>query len=177
MIYSPEEDSYLLKEIIKKEIPKLLENNKELKFLEVGCGSGINLSAAEESGIKKENIFSCDINKEAVKYCKSLGYTCVKSDLFKKIKKTYDVIIFNPPYLPEDKYDKESDTTGGKKGDEVIIKFLKDAKRHLKKEGKIFLLISSLTPKIDFKKLKYKTRKIANKRLFYEELFVWELNV
>jgi methylase of polypeptide subunit release factors len=44
--------------------------------------------------------------------------------------------------------DKESAlaTTGGKQGDELILKFLKQAQKHLTKKGIILLVLSSLTP-------------------------------
>jgi len=80
--------------------------------------------------------------------------------------------------LPEDAeepVDSKTTTTGGKKGDEIILKFLEQAKKHLEKESRIFLLTSSLTPKIDFEKLKYKYKELGCERLFYEQLYVWEL--
>ncbi|MDP2628806.1 MAG: methyltransferase [Nanoarchaeota archaeon] len=176
-IYSPDEDSFLMSDILKKEIPKLLKKNSDLKFLEIGSGSGVNLKIANESGIKKKNIFSCDVNQRAVKLCKSLGFNCIKSDLFENIKGKFDLIIFNPPYLPENKFDKERDTSGGKKGDETILEFLKQAKKYLCKKGKIFLLTSSFTPMSRIRKemKNYKHKILVRKKLFYEELFVWEL--
>src|SRR3989339_569996 len=54
-------------------------------------------------GIEKEKIFSADINHEAVIHCQKLGFNCIESNLFEKINDKYDIIIFNPPYLPEDK--------------------------------------------------------------------------
>ena len=179
-IYAPEEDSYLMSEILKKKIPVFLKENSDLRFLEIGAGSGINLETAFNSGIKKENIFSCDINKEAVKHCVSLGFDCIYSDLFSKINGKSDIIIFNPPYLPEDKAEPKDfriSTTGGKKGSEVIIKFLKSAKKYLNKKGGIFLLTSSLTPKINFKNLGYNSKILKTKKLFFEELSVWELEL
>ena len=181
-IYEPSEDSYLMSLTLEKEIPKLLYKNNKLKFLEIGSGSGINLQKAKFLGITEKNIFSIDINSEAVEYCKKLGFNCVKSNLFERVSGEYDLIIFNPPYLPEDKSGLESKeskiaTTGGKKGNEIIIKFLKQAKSYLNKQGKIFVLTSSLTPKIDFLKLGYKSKIIQEKKLFYEKLFIWELVV
>ncbi len=177
MVYLPSEDSYALNNILKQEIPKLIEKNSNLKFLEIGAGSGIHLLTAEKIGIKKENIFSSDIDEASVSHCNLLGYNCIKSDLFEKIKGKYDLIIFNPPYLPEHEKDKRIDTTGGKKGDEIILEFLKSAKNYLNKNGKIFLLTSSLTPKIDFKKAGYKSKQLLCEKLFYEQLCVWELIV
>ena len=178
MIYQPAEDSYLLTNILKKELPKLIKKNQDLKFLEIGAGSGIHLLTAEKLGVKKENIFSSDIDEDSVKHCNSLGYNCTKSDLFESINKKYNLIIFNPPYLPEDieePVDSKITTTGGKKGDEIILKFLEQAKGYLNENAKIFLLTSSLTPQIDFKKLKYKSKELGCESLFYEQLCVWEL--
>ena len=73
-MYQPAEDSYLLNDILKKNIPLLIKKNSDLKFLEVGAGSGIHLLTAEKKGIKKENIFSLDIDENVVNHCNLLGY-------------------------------------------------------------------------------------------------------
>jgi release factor glutamine methyltransferase len=175
-IYSPAEDSFLISFAIKREIPKILVKNLNLKVLEIGSGSGIQLKSLLNSGIRKQNIFACDINPNAVKHCKKLGFNCVQSNLFENIREKYDIILFNPPYLPEDKLeDKESGlaTTGGKKGGELINKFLCQAKKYLAKGGKIFLLTSSLTKGINWKG--YRKKIISKQKLFFEELYVWEL--
>jgi release factor glutamine methyltransferase len=175
-IYQPSEDSYLLSRILEEKIPKLLSKNKNLKFLEIGPGSGIQLQTALKLGIKKENIFSCDINQDVVKECKKLGFNCMKSDLFEKLTGKFDLVIFNPPYLPENKKEPEDSklaTTGGKSGSELINKFLKQAKFHLNKNGKIFLLTSSFTKGIDFENYEKKT--LGKENLFFEKLFVLEL--
>ncbi len=177
-IYDPSNDSFLLSKILEEKIPSLLKKNKNLKFLEIGSGSGIHLQTILKKGIKKDNIFSSDINHEAVKQCEKLGFNCVKSDLFKEIKGSYDLIIFNPPYLPEEKKEPKDSrliTTGGKKGSEIINEFLKQSKKHLEKDGKIFLLVSNLTKRIDF--LNYNKKIIGKENLFFEKLFVWELSL
>lgn len=176
-IYQPSEDSYLLSSVLKEQLPKLLEKNPGLLFLEIGTGSGIHLQTALNCGVKKENIFSSDIDPDSVSHCNLLGFNCVHSDLFNKISGKFDLIIFNPPYLPAHKFDKMPDTTGGKKGDETILRFLKDAKTHLKSDGKIFLITSSFTPKIDFKELGYSHKQIGCENLFMEQLCVWEFRL
>lgn len=177
MIYSPEEDSYLLQEVLIKRIPTLLEFNKNLKVLEIGVGSGIQLETLRNLGVK--NIFGIDIDSEAVNLCKNKGFEVKKSNLFSDISKNekFNLIIFNPPYLPEDsKEDEESKiiTTGGKKGSELINKFLNESKNYLIKNGKIFLLISSLTKGIKYKG--YSKKIILRKKIFFEELRVIELS-
>jgi len=176
-IYEPAEDSFLLSEVLKDRLPSLLNLNKELTFLEIGAGSGIHLETASKIGVKKDNILACDIDKQAVSHCNILGFNCVKSDLFKNIKGKFDLIIFNPPYLALDKREPKNSrkaTTGGKKGSEIINKFLKQAKKHLNKDGKILLVTSSLTKDVEFGD--YNKRQLGNEKLFFEELFVWELS-
>lgn len=179
MIYSPQEDSYLLEKQV-----KLYSKNKTV--LDIGSGSGIQALAALNSNALA--VTATDINPEVIAHLKSISksnqnkITIIKSNLFSKIKSKFDLIVFNPPYLPEDEYeDSESKlvTTGGKHGDEIILKFLNQAPSHLNKNGIILLLLSSLTPKDEIIKilsqlnLQHKT--IAEEKLFMESLFVWEI--
>ena len=180
MVYIPAEDSYLMSRILKEEIPGLIEKNPDLKFLEIGAGSGIHLQTALNSGIKKENIFSSDIDKKSVSHCNALGFRCIHSDLFENVNGKFNLIIFNPPYLPEDAKEPKGsrkDTTAGKKGNEIIIRFLQQAKNYLNKNGKIFLITSSLSKDVDFQNLGYIAKEIGCEKLFFERLCVWELNV
>jgi len=177
-IYKPAEDSYFLIEVLQDKLKLKNHELKNLKFLEMGCGSGIILQFLKSIGVK--NLFGIDINPDAVKQCKTLGFKCIVSDLFNEIQKNekFDVIIFNPPYLPENPKEPEDSklaTTGGKKGSEIINEFLKQAKKHLKKHGKIFLLFSSFTKGIKWQGFKKKI--LAKKKLFFEELYVVELAV
>lgn len=170
LIYQASEDSYFLSEILIKLKNKL----KNKKILEIGSGSGIQLQTLNSLGAK--NILGADINKDAVKKCKSLGFNCFQSDLFKNINGKYDFIIFNPPYLPKNEKepeDSQTATTGGKKGSEIINRFLKNARKYLNKNGKILLLTSSLTNDINW--LDYNKKKIAEKKFFFETLYLWEI--
>lgn len=175
-VYLPQEDSFLLSSTLKKEILKL--KSKELKFLEIGAGSGIQLQTLLNSGIDNKNIFACDINIEAVKECKRQKFNCIQSNLFENIKGKFNLIIFNPPYLPEDKrepLDSRIATTGGKEGSEIINNFLQQSKNYIEKEGKIFLVTSNLTKGINWKG--WKKKRVAKQRLFFEEIYVWKLSL
>jgi len=177
-IYEPAEDSYLMSAVLKKKLTNLLKVNSNLKFLEMGCGSGISLQTALGSGVKIGNILGADINNKAVKYCRDLGFKVIQSDLFSNTKGKFDLVVFNPPYLPYDKNEPKNSrtaTTGGKDGSELIVKFLKGAKNHLNNGGKIFIITSSLSKDVDFGKLEYKSKEIAAKKLFFEKLSLWEL--
>jgi len=164
MIYEPREDSFLLE----KQVKQFAHG----KVLDMGTGSGIQALAAKE---KTNEVLAVDTNPEAVKHVQSLGIPAIKSDLFSNIKGTFDVIVFNPPYLPEaEGEDAESKQaiTGGKKGYEIIELFLKEAKNHLKQKGIILLTYSSLTGNINTlaKQLKYHLEVLEEKKLFFETL-------
>jgi release factor glutamine methyltransferase len=178
-IYQPEEDSYLFAETLKEYFKNKYKNkNKNIQILDMGSGSGILIKTLIEEGIGPKNLTLVDINKEAIKHLKKnfRKSKIINSDLFEKIKGKFDLIIFNPPYLPLDKDEPVQSrlaTTGGKYGGELISKFLNKAKKHLKSSGKILLLVSNHTKKIDFSK--YHKKLLKKKKLFFEELYIYEL--
>lgn len=169
MIYEPAEDSFLLAKHVKK--------YAKGKVLDLGTGSGFLAEVALES---TKDVLASDIQEEVVAYVKKKGIHCIQSDLFSNIKGKFNLIIFNPPYLPfEDLEDEESRliTTGGKLGNEVLSKFLKEAHNHLEKDGKILIIVSSLTPHVDklLKKYKFKLKTLEKMKVFFEELIVYLL--
>lgn len=174
-IYQPAEDSFLLTDFVKEEITK----NKIIEVLDMGSGSGIQAEISIKFGINPENIVLVDINQEAIKHLKKKfpKSKIILSDLFSKIpkKSKFDLIIFNPPYLPDNKFDKEADTSGGNNGSKIINEFLKQAKHYLNKNGKILLLTSSFTKGIGWQD--YGKKLLGEKRIFFEELYVWELSL
>ena len=174
-------NSNLLNKTFNQQKPKLKFHNinntksisilKNLEILDLGSGSGIQAETCKELGFN--DILTADINQESVKLLKNKGFKSIKTDLFSKInkKQKFNLIIFNPPYLPEDKYDKKPNTTGGKKGYELILKFLKQAKNYLNSNGKIILLFSSLSNpeiiKTKAKQLGYALKLLNQKKLFF----------
>ena len=166
MLYEPAEDSFLLQEQVRK--------YAKGKVLDLGTGTGIQALTALE---KTKEVLASDINEEAINNCKKLGIKCVKSDLFKNIKEKFDLIIFNPPYLPDDKIKLEDNLNyiGGKKGNELFEKFLSKARKYLKEKGKILVIFSSLTPDIDkiIKKYNFKFKILSEKEFFFEKLYVY----
>lgn len=177
-IYEPAEDSYLLNETLKE---FLKNKDRNIRILDMGSGSGIQAKTCKDLGFK--NILTVDINKEAVKHLEQLGFKSIHSNLFSKINKEnkFDLIMFNPPYLPEDKYDKEKDTTAGKKGYELIIKFLGKAKNYLENGGHVLLLFSSLSQPNIIKKhaieMNYKLKLLKKQKLFFEEIYIYLLSL
>jgi release factor glutamine methyltransferase len=161
-----------------------IKNLYQISILDMGSGSGIQAKTCKMLGFN--NILTADINPAVVQELKKQGFKSVKTNLFSAIKKEnkFDLIIFNPPYLPDDKLEPKSSrlsTTAGKKGYELIIKFLKQAKNHLNKNAVIFLLFSSLSHPLIIKKqaksLGYNIQLLSSKKLFFEELFVYKIMI
>ncbi len=170
-IYEPQEDSFLFAEFIKENI-----KNKDARFLDMGCGSCILAKTARDNGLK--DIVCVDVNKKAVELASELGFKAYESDVFEGVPKDerFDIICFNAPYLPEDKNEPEDSrliTTGGVKGDEVCVRFLNEAKRYLSEKGRVYLLVSSLTPMKEIKRFNPKV--VCRKKIFFEELLILEL--
>jgi release factor glutamine methyltransferase len=169
-IYEPAEDSYLFRDFLKKYFKK----NKVNSYLDMGTGSGI-LSEVALEFLDKSKILAADLNADAINLIRSKGILGVQTNLFKNINGKFDLITFNVPYLPFDKRESKSSqiaTTGGKRGDEISLRFLKQAKKHLEKNGKIFLLISSLTPVDKLEKFGFKI--VEKKHVFMEDLIILE---
>ncbi len=164
MIYQPEEDSFLL--------VKYVRRLAKGKVLDIGTGSGILAETALE---KTNDVLATDINIEAIDYCKNKGINVVFSDLFSNVQEKYDLIIFNPPYLPKDNYGPDLETAGGKNGYELIEKFLSKANLYLKENGKILMVFSSLTGNVNkiLRKYRYKFKCLEEKNLFFETLYVY----
>ena len=143
-VYPPDEDTFLFTKI-------LAENEKKIgkEILELGSGSGFTGIILSKMGFLID--FS-DIDKECIQCLKinleenKIKSNIIKSDLFSNIKKKYNTIIFNPPYLPEeDLYEyKGKDVNGGKEGIEVILKTLDLAKDYLYEKGNLIFIISNL---------------------------------
>jgi release factor glutamine methyltransferase len=139
-VYDPSEDSYMLVEAALGEV-KVGE-----KVLDVGTGSGIVSLFLKDHA----DVTATDINPDAVANARLNGIDVVRTDLFKGICGPFDLIIFNPPYLPtaEDErlhtwLNKAFD--GGPTGRETIARFLEDIGSILPPCGRVLTVISSLT--------------------------------
>lgn len=173
-IYLPREDTYLLESAVKRFAYG--------KTLEMGTGSGhLSKIASDKNEVK--SVLAVDINPNAIEYAKKNNYNkkikYLESNLFSKVKGSYDTIFFNPPYLPDHPDYKDVALDGGKKGYELPVKFLIDAKKHLKINGQILFLFSSLTQKNVIEQTlienNYSFEKIEETSFDYEKLYVYKL--
>lgn len=174
--YEPREDSTMLEHYVRQ----YAKGN----VLDMGTGSGIQAITAAH-GNKVKSVLATDVQKSTIDYCKK----CIKnkkisfivSDLFENLKnKKFDTIIFNPPYLPTELKVKDLTLEGGKKGYEVIEKFLKQVNNFLKADGIIFIVFSSLTKKekVDqfIKNNLLEFELLEKQRYFFENLYVYKIN-
>ena len=170
-VYEPAEDSYLLIRAIKV--------RKGNRVLDMGCGTGIVAIYLAKAGC---DVTAVDINERALENTRENAkineaeIKVVRSDLFSNVDGKFDVIVFNPPYLPTENEDIAWD--GGREGIEIIVSFLEHAKEYLKRKGSIYLVMSSLD-NIDKVLRKfgniYRFSMAATEKFFFEKLFVYKL--
>ncbi|AAB98930.1 TPA: methyltransferase [Methanocaldococcus jannaschii] len=182
-VYEPAEDSILLL--------KNLVDVKNKDVLEIGVGTGLISIACAKKGAKK--IVGVDINPYAVKLAKenaklnNVNISFFESDLFENVTGKFDVILFNPPYLPTSE-DEKIDSylnfafDGGKDGREILDRFIYELPNYLKKGGVVQILQSSLTGEKEtinkLKPLGFKVEISARLKVPFEELMVinaWRL--
>ncbi|MCX6695598.1 MAG: methyltransferase [Candidatus Altiarchaeota archaeon] len=172
-VYQPAEDSFLLAEN--------LDVREGDKVLDLGTGSGIQaLTAASTASW----VLGVDVNPKAVEVASAnarlnriRNVEFRASDLFGSVPERFDLIIFNPPYLPTDDDVIDMALDGGDKGVEVILRFIGEAQAHLNSCGRIQFIISSIN---NVKAVEnalskdFRFRYAAEKKLFFEKLFVVE---
>ncbi len=171
-VYEPSEDSFLLAEAALSEI------KDSERILEVGCGSGIISAVIKANTTAK--ITGIDINPYAAACTKENGVEAIRGDLLSCVKGKFDMIIFNPPYLPYHEGAKkdwiDAALTGGNEGREIIFRFLEDALPHLVENGRILMVVSSLTGieevKSKMRSLNYIVGEIGRERFMFEQLVV-----
>ncbi|MDD3071838.1 MAG: class I SAM-dependent methyltransferase [Methanoculleus horonobensis] len=140
-VYPPAEDSFLLLRAAEREV------RATDRVLEVGTGSGY--VAAGLLG-RAASVAATDINPHAVACARARGVATVRTDLVAGLSGPFDLILFNPPYLPTAPDERMDDwleyaLDGGPTGRATIERFVADAGRVLAPFGRVLLLVSSLT--------------------------------
>ena len=172
-VYEIREDSMMLCKAV-----------KELKgsFLEIGVGSGLSVVANAKAQKGKNEIVGVDVEKKAIENAKlnaKLNGVKVKlflSDLFENVKKRYDYIAFNPPYLEkgEERYDRAIHDNG------EIKRFVEEVPDYVEKA--FFLILSDNNSRFKeyWKKLKemeekgFEIKIKEKKKMFFERLYLVE---
>lgn len=187
-VYFPSDDSYMIADF-------LYSLNNEYEYgLDVGCGCGIltlmltriceYVIAIDISNLATRNtLYNVKINDLQQKV------SVIRGDLITsiKLKPIFDIITFNPPYLPMndlDKYVCEEELRtwcGGFNGRLLLDRFLDVFKNILKPSGEVLLLQSSLS---DYKKtidklinMGFEISIISEKSFFYEKLYLFRVSI
>jgi len=147
--------------------------------LEIGTGSGI---VSNFLSSKFKSVVATDIDFQSLIYCKTntnskIDLICCDTTTAINIK--FDLIVSNPPYLPDDSFN-DIAIHGGKTGIEQTIHFVESGLTNLKHNGYIIIIVSSFSDTIKLDNFIYEKKlqkKIINrKKLFYEILYVYELS-
>ncbi|MGI0079750.1 MAG: hypothetical protein ACRECH_09000 [Nitrososphaerales archaeon] len=167
--YTSREDSQLLRSVLSSE--------RGGSLIEIGAGYGSNLKSVSGNF---HLAVGTDIRKtDAFEILRNTGIELVLTDRASCFRpSTFDLVAMNPPYVPSEGIEDLS-TDGGRGGFEIPRLFLDDALRVMKIEGRALIVLSSETDLDEF--MEYCVRNsikfvsLAEKRLFFETLFVFEL--
>jgi release factor glutamine methyltransferase len=180
-VYEPAEDTFLIADYLKVRPGE--------KVLELGTGCGLLAILAAEEGAE---VVATDINalaigcarRNAVSHGVENRIDFRLGNLFEPVVgEKFDLIIFNPPYLPTSPEEETGDILGkaweaGVDGRAVIDPFLDEVSAHLTDRGRFIFVQSSLSDlsktisMLNAKGLSH--RILARKKLPHEELFLIE---
>ena len=142
-VYQPAEDSALLASATVEAVAA------GDTVLEVGTGSG--WVAAQVRETREARVIAADVNPHACRQARDRGLEVVRADLVSPFRDdSFDVVAFNPPYLPTDPDNEwddwmEAALSGGETGRRLVEPFLEAVGRVLAPGGCVLLLVSSLT--------------------------------
>lgn len=177
-VYSPREDSYTLLKAL---------HNEPLsgRGLELGVGTGV---IALHICNHFDEFIGVDINLRAVDVAihnaainNIQNVSFFYSDLFSHVSGTFDVIIFNPPYVPADEEItavEDLSYHGGKDGRRVLDQFLSQVPQYMSREGAAYFLHSSVSGiEKTYSMLcdSFFITVLARKKLFFEELYTFKI--
>lgn len=124
-VYEPSDDTFLLAQAVARRV------GPGDRFLEVGCGAGLVSIAAAKGGA---HVVATDVNPEAARLCRynaqenGVSVEAVVADLMAGLDAPFEVVAFNPPYLPTEPEDKVEGVLnlafdGGESGNDVVLRF------------------------------------------------------
>lgn len=167
--YPPSEDTFFIADNI--------ENEKGNFALDVGSGSGYLTKLLSKNF---SFVVGTDINFNVLKNqtYKTENIVCCNGSDALKIK--FDFIVCNLPYLATDEI-LDIATDGGEEGFEIPKKIFDSVINNIAENGKFIFVTSSLSnyqKLIEYtQKLGLKTRIMAKKKLFFEELILIETKI
>jgi len=168
-VYAPAEDTAALARALRAYSGEM--------FLEIGFGSGAILQGAVAR-------FRLVVGTDLLTVKQAVSLKVDEADMVLSDRAScfrpgvFDVVAFNPPYLPSEKVDDRT-VDGGRGGLEVPLSFLDDAVRVLRPGGVVVMIVSDEANLDDFRKaceargLRVSER--ARTSVFFENLVVFEV--
>lgn len=178
-VYEPCDDTFLVMDCLEGRV------GKGDRVLDLGTGTGI---LGIFCAMQRAKAVCADINPFAVKLAaenatlNGVEIEAIKSDMFENIKGRFNIIIFNPPYLPTEEQDKIPGALnyafdGGKGGNDAILKFIEGFEKHILPGGRVYILLSSLNDiegiRKKFEEKGFDSKKMAERAFDFEKLFVY----
>jgi methylase of polypeptide subunit release factors len=169
VIYTPSDDTFLLAECAGR--------YRGRRALELGVASGLILNVLEKNF---EIVAGSDIDLGALIFCKNRTRAdlicCDAASGLAPVH--YDLIVSNPPYLPDDS-EIDRAVHGGPTGVERTIHFVKSAMPLLARGGRMLVVVSSMANPEALDKFldraNIQKKVLAEKKLFFETIAVVEL--
>lgn len=171
-MYLPSDDSVFLSNTVNHYHGQLA--------LEIGTGNGIIL---KELCKNFRIVIGTDIDFDSLRHLQSIMKSnrlicCDAASALHGIK--FDLIVTNPPYLPNNPNHIDKTIDGGPTGIEISIHILSSVLDKLSDNGKILILVSSLSEKKKLERFRSENNLVMNqisqKYLFYESLEIKELS-
>lgn len=172
-VYMPSDDTFMLAERIRS-TPAIK------RACDVGCGCGLTSVLLAE---RCEKVVAVDVspyaalntllNAEVNGFLNKLDVICGNMLSFLSDNVYFDLVVFNPPYLPV--RDEDPSYSGGEKGVEAIKHFIKELPRHdIFRE---FLTVLSTLADVPyvfklFEHLGFRPRVVSEKKLSFEKLIL-----
>lgn len=177
-VYRPSDDTFLLARAVAAAV------GAGTRFLEVGCGAALASLVAARAGAK---VTCTDVNPRAVALARhnarenQLALDAVETDLLAGLAGPFDVVAFNPPYLPTspDEYipgPLNLAFDGGPDGNAVVLRFVEQLGRLRPLPATVLVVHSSLADpqalRAAMAALGYRNDVAAQESHFFEQLTV-----
>ncbi|MFO1533329.1 MAG: HemK2/MTQ2 family protein methyltransferase [Thermoplasmatota archaeon] len=177
-VYKPSHDTFLLAHAVGHEV------RPGDRFVEVGCGAGLVAMVAARRGAA---VTATDLNPEAVRLAQEnagenrLAVDVRRADLLAGLMGPFDVVAFNPPYLPtapEEMLPGPLNLAfdGGRDGNETVLRFAAQVAELEPRPRAILVVHSSLADPNALEgalgRLGYVAQVVAEEAHFFERIQV-----
>jgi release factor glutamine methyltransferase len=177
-VYRPAEDTFLLARAVHEHV------ERGSRVLEVGCGTGLVALTAAAAGA---HVTATDANPHAVAVAQEaarqnrLPVEVVQADLMEGVGGPFDVVAFNPPYLPTapDEYvpgPLNLAFDGGPDGNQTVLRFVGQLAKLRPRPATVLVVHSTLSDPAPLRKamaaLGYHADVAAEEGVAFERLTV-----